>query len=451
MTSYRIALVAGACLALVLFRPESRAQQGAGQPPGSAPGRARSSAGETIQAINDEYNRDLLQIERQRLERLSRLAAGQPPKEAGETYEMLFRLAIANNLFAEAEAAADRVRTATAPPSPVVRLLAETINIIATADRGAFDESLADLGRLVGSGASGGQPGAPAPAAVLDTPSLLSLCGAYYQRLVQAEQFDVARKAFQLLDRQSTNPDVKEFSAHRLRQLGLIGKPAPPIQGVDVDGRPFDLAALKGDVVLVVFWASWCVPNAAEVAWLDQVYSAQRERGFRIVGVNLDTLQNSGTPLEAVMPGVRRFLLDHNVRWPNVINGEGPKDYAGGLRRHRDPHQLPHQPRRHRHPPQPVAQEPEPGRREGGGEGLSLRFRLSVFGGAFEGPGLDPPLGWREGYESNPESASNRTPKAESWTLTTPRARCGPPAPANRRATAGRHGSRRRRGASLFA
>jgi hypothetical protein len=28
------------------------------------------------------------------------------------------------------------------------------------------------------------------------------------------------------------------------------------------------------------------------------------------------------------MPGVRRFLLTHNVRWPNLVNGEGPQDYA---------------------------------------------------------------------------------------------------------------------------
>jgi len=78
----------------------------------------------------------------------------------------------------------------------------------------------------------------------------------------------------------------------------------------------------------VVFWATWCLPNAAEIAWLDQVYESNRERGLRIIGINLDTLQNGGTKLEAVMPGVRRYLLTHNVRWPNLVNSEGPQDYA---------------------------------------------------------------------------------------------------------------------------
>lgn len=331
MTHFRIALAAAGYLALVLLPSGSKAQQAAERPPQAitvSPVPAANAAAQALQAINDDYNRQLLQLERNRLDRLAGLAASQPAGEAAQTYEILFRLAIANNLFAEAEAAADRVRSSPDITSPVVRLLAETVNIIATADRGAFDESLADLGRLVGAGASGAKPGAPVPAAVLDTPSLLSLCGAYYQRLVQAGRFDVARKAFALLNRESTNPDIKEFSAHRLRQLELIGKPAPEIKGTDVDGRPFDLAASKGNVVLVVFWASWCLPNAAEVAWLDQVYSENRERGFRVVGINLDTLQNGGTRAEAVMPGVRRFLLDHNVRWPNLINGQGPADYA---------------------------------------------------------------------------------------------------------------------------
>jgi thiol-disulfide isomerase/thioredoxin len=304
-------------------------QDAGGTPPqtrAQAPAGRRIGTGETLQSINDDYNRQLLQLERQRLDRLDRLAASQPPDQAAETYETLFRLAIANNLFAEADSAADRVLKSPGGTIPVVRFLAETINLIAAADRGAYGESLADLRRLVGAGKARGP--AAAPSALLDTPSLLLICGAYYQRVIQGEQFDVARKAFQLLEQEADNPDVREYSKHRLRQLNLIGQPAPPIQGPDVDGKPFDLASLKGDVVLVVFWASWCLPSAAEVAWLDQVYEANRGRGFRIVGINLDTLRSGETRPEAVLPDVRRFLLDHNVRWPNLINGQGPHDHA---------------------------------------------------------------------------------------------------------------------------
>ena len=111
MISSRIALI-GWCASLLLSAGER-------QWPSRGPGASRrgtsrgvhprpAAVGETLQSINDDYNRQLLQIEQQRLERLGQLAARQTPKEAAETYEMLFRLAIANNLFAEAEPAADR-------------------------------------------------------------------------------------------------------------------------------------------------------------------------------------------------------------------------------------------------------------------------------------------------------------------------------------------------------
>lgn len=66
-------------------------------------------AGATLQSINDDYARQLLQLERQRLERLGHLAERQGPTDAALTYEQLFRVAIANNLFSDAEPAAQRL------------------------------------------------------------------------------------------------------------------------------------------------------------------------------------------------------------------------------------------------------------------------------------------------------------------------------------------------------
>jgi peroxiredoxin len=278
--------------------------------------------GSSLLSINEDYARQLLQLERQRLERLAQLAARQTPKEAALTYEQLFRAAIANNLFREAEPAAQHVlRSASAP---VTQFLARTIDIIASADRGAYDESLSELRAVIDSVS---QPARPATVA-LDTSALLALCEAYFQRLLQGDQFDAARTAFQLLLKESNNPAVKGFSARRIAQLDLIGKPAPAIVGNDLDGKPVSLADLKGNVILVVFWASWCVPNSAEVAALDQVYSTYHSRGFRVIGINVDAMQTDGPKLETVLPNIRRFLTDHNVRWPNLINGTGTNNYA---------------------------------------------------------------------------------------------------------------------------
>ncbi len=88
------------------------------------------------------------------------------------------------------------------------------------------------------------------------------------------------------------------------------------------------LADSKGDVVLVVFWATWCAPNAEEAERLGVLEAAYRGKGLRILGINLDPMQDGGVPAESVMPNVRRFLVDHNVRWPNLLNGPGDRDYA---------------------------------------------------------------------------------------------------------------------------
>jgi peroxiredoxin len=282
-------------------------------------------AGASLQSIQDDYNRQLLQIERQRLERLGQLASRQAPKDAIDTYEMLFRLAITNNLFREAEPFAQQVLRAPIS-SPTIAFLAHTVDIIASADLGQFDQSLAELRRLLGRNNPNDGLGPHPPA--LDSSDFLAICGAYYQRLIQADQFDTARTAFQLVLKESENPGVKAFCANRLNQLALIGKPAPAIHDNDLDGKPVSLADMKGQVVLVVFWASWCLPSSAEVAWLDHIYTTRQSQGFRIIGVNLDTLQSDKPKPETVMPNVRRFVVDHNIRWPNLMNGAGAHDYA---------------------------------------------------------------------------------------------------------------------------
>jgi thiol-disulfide isomerase/thioredoxin len=286
---------------------------------------AVSQADESLQAINDDYDQKLLQLDRQRLERLGRLAGRQPPADAAATYEQLFRLAIAGNLFRDAEAAADTV-VKSGSPSPTTLGLAHLVRIVARADRGAFEGSLDGLRQALAQRPQEGQAGTIR--STLTTDELVGIGEAYYERLVHESQYAVARKALRLAHDEAREPAVKAFLKSRLDRVELVGKPAPPIRGTDVNGKPFDLAELRGKVVLVDFWASWCHPSAAEVQWLEQAYDAHRDQGFQIVGINLDTLQDGGQKLETVFPNIRRFLLDFNVRWPTLINGTEARDYA---------------------------------------------------------------------------------------------------------------------------
>jgi thiol-disulfide isomerase/thioredoxin len=284
-----------------------------------------SRSDESIKAINDEYDEKVLQLDRQRLGRLGRLAERQKAADAAVTYEQLFRLGIDANLFRDAEAAADAVVKG-GSPSPTTLALAHLVRIIARADRGAYEDSLDCLRQALAQREKEGQSGVAR--ATLSATEVVGICDAYYQRLVHAGQFEVARKAFRLALDEARQPEVKDFLRSRLERIDMVGKPAPTIRGNDIDGKPFDLANSRGKVVLVVFWASWCLPCAVEVSWLEQLYDTYRGRGLQIVGIDLDAVQDGGQKLETVLPNVRRFLIDHNVRWPTLINGAGDRDFA---------------------------------------------------------------------------------------------------------------------------
>jgi thiol-disulfide isomerase/thioredoxin len=307
--------------------PPTGAQQGRAPVAQEAPASDKPAGPVTLETINSDFDRGVAELERRRLEQLARLAAGQGKVEAGKTYEEYFRLVIANGLYREAEPMAERLMNA-GGMSPEVGALAVLVNIIAEADRGAYEESVASIAAAIEAGRrDNGEADKVAVPLPLET--RLTLIDAYCRRLNQAGQFEVARKALRLIEGNARDAVIKDLAASRLKRLGMIGKPAPPIAGTDVDGKPVRLEDSRGDVVLVYFWASWCLPNAAEIAWFEQVARMYRMRGFRVLGINLDAAQDGGQPLETVMPNIRRFLLDHNVTWPNLINGPGDRDYAG--------------------------------------------------------------------------------------------------------------------------
>ncbi len=278
-----------------------------------------------LQAIDENYERQLLQLEKRRLEELGRLAATQTPEQAAATYERLFRLAISGDLFRDAEGPAGKVLEQ-GTPSPTTHALAHLVKVVALVDRGVFDQSLQSLRKAVADSVQE-RPATEARAALAPS-EVIGIAEAYYQRLVENGQFAIAREAFRHVLEQPYSPEVKDFLASRLKRIELVGKPAPSIQGMDLDGKAFNLAGEKGKVVLVVFWASWCVPNATQVIWLEQAEHAYHNRGLRVVGINLDNQPDAGQKLETVLPNVRRFLLDYNVPWPTLVNGSGDRDIA---------------------------------------------------------------------------------------------------------------------------
>jgi len=74
-----------------------------------------------------------------------------------------------------------------------------------------------------------------------------------------------------------------------------VGAPAPALVGQTIDGKPFDLAKLRGHVVVANVWATWCTPCRVEMPTLDAFAKAHQAQGVVLVGLSADRPSDAAT------------------------------------------------------------------------------------------------------------------------------------------------------------
>jgi cytochrome c biogenesis protein CcmG, thiol:disulfide interchange protein DsbE len=72
------------------------------------------------------------------------------------------------------------------------------------------------------------------------------------------------------------------------RAAPAIGKAAPPLVAAELDGQDFDLGKLRGKVVLVNYWATWCAPCRKDMPKLDAFYRRYHQQNLEMIGISVD-------------------------------------------------------------------------------------------------------------------------------------------------------------------
>lgn len=139
--------------------------------------------------------------------------------------------------------------------------------------------------------------------------------------------------------RDNPNRAFAERANAELRKLDT-GRQVLDLGFTAVDGRLVNLRELRGKVVLLDFWATWCGPCIAELPNLKRVYAEYHDRGFEIVGIALENahLKPTDSPEQAVakLEKAKKVLMDftakENMPWPQHFDGKHWKNlYAKEL------------------------------------------------------------------------------------------------------------------------
>ncbi|HVW00025.1 MAG TPA: TlpA disulfide reductase family protein [Planctomycetaceae bacterium] len=116
-----------------------------------------------------------------------------------------------------------------------------------------------------------------------------------------------AREWYAKLTEDHPEAQAAQRATGALHRLDLKGNTIE-LHGASLSGGDINISSYKGKVVLVLFWATWCKPCTEDLPELRALYEKYHDRGFEVIGVNLDSEKAEIQP----------YLKEYRVTWPQI-------------------------------------------------------------------------------------------------------------------------------------
>lgn len=111
------------------------------------------------------------------------------------------------------------------------------------------------------------------------------------------------------------------FLCQRKKQA-VEGGQAPDFSLNDLDGVEVSLSNLRGKIVLLEFWATWCPPCRESIPAMNELYKKYNDKGLVLLGISVDKGQN-------IAEDIRAFIREYSIKYPIAIDSKNVNTLYG--------------------------------------------------------------------------------------------------------------------------